>query len=305
MSKKAIITGAQGFVAPYLKKELEGDGYEVFGIGRGDSNEKNYYQCDIRQIDNLQSIFDKLKPTHIFHLAGISSLGECEQNPQVARDINVGGTENILRAASNLESVPKILVAGSVHVYGRPEYLPIDEKHPLYGVGVYSETRINQEELCDKYKEKVPIIVTRSFNHTGPGRPETFVMSKIIKQIAEIGQGKRDYLELGNTEVKRDLSDVRDFVLAYRLLLEQDKFGIKVNVCSGKSISLKEVIEFGKKLANLKDVEVRVNPRFVRKNDVMDLYGDTSYLQSLIDWQPKISHEQTFADMYKYWLKRI
>lgn len=301
--KRALITGINGFVGPYLKSELEKNGYEVFGFGSEESNQDDYSQVDIRDSDAVKKIVAEVNPTHVFHLAGISAPPFAEKHPELAHDVNVLGTRNLLEALLILVHAPRVLIVSSAHVYGKPESLPLGEDHPMSGVGVYTRTRIEQEKVVNEYFDKLPIVVTRSFNHTGPGRPDTFVIAKIIKHITEIKSGARDHLELGNTDIKRDISDVRDVVRAYRLLLEQDKFGIIVNVCRGESIALKKVIEYGRVLAELDDLDVRTNPDFVRKNDVEDMYGDSAYLKSLVDWQPEIGCEQMIKDIYMYWSK--
>lgn len=304
-SPRALITGSTGFVGGHLRAELVSAGYEVYGIGTRESADTNYYQVDITDEAAARAAVAACAPTHIFHLAGVSSLLASEQDPVMAMRVNADGAEHILRSALQVDPPPKVLLVSTVHVYGEPEYLPIDEQHPLRGTGAYAQSRMAQEIVGQRYMPQLPIVIARSFNHTGPEQTDHFVISKIMHQIAEIAQGTREDLELGNIDIRRDLSDVRDVVRIYRLLLEQSKMGIITNVCRGSSVSLKEVIEAGKKIAGLAHVAVRVNPTLIRVNDVPDLYGDIKFLNSLIHYTPRFSLEETLREVYQYWQAKL
>lgn len=302
MNKTALITGSNGFVGQYLSKELIGRGYKVFGVGCEKKENKNYYCADITNKDLLESVVESTKPGYVFHLAGISSTGLANSDPKRTYDVNVGGTRNLLDILLKYPDT-KVLIVSSSHVYGRPQSVPVKESNPLNGKGVYAESRIKQEALVEGYIDKMNIVITRSFNHTGPAQNDTFVIPKIMSQIVQIKKGKADSIELGDINVKRDISDVRDVVKAYVMLLEQENFGRTVNVCRGESISLKDVIGCGKKFAELEEVEVKVNPEFVREDNVVDIYGDNSELKKLIDWKSTISYEAMLQDIFNYWNK--
>ncbi len=303
--KKALVTGIHGFVAPHMVHELEEKGYEVFVTGRKKDTRKNYFVMDVTDSNQVREVFEKIKPDFVFHLAAVGIPGAAQKDEENARAVTVTGAKNILLTALDSQVKPKVLLASSSTVYGAPEYLPIDEDHPLNGKNVYAKVRIEMEEMAKEYFEKLDIIIVRSFNHTGVGQTDSFVVSKIIKQICEIKLGKRDFLEMGNTEIKRDILDVRDVVKAYRMLLEEAKFGQIINVCRGVSISLKDIIESGRVLAQLEAVEVRVNPDFVRPNDVLDLYGDNSRLKETVNWQAEISYNDMIKEIYKSWFSQL
>ncbi|MDP2684211.1 MAG: GDP-mannose 4,6-dehydratase [bacterium] len=302
MNKVALITGSEGFVGPYLKRELEDYGYNVFGIGCEESKKENYYCADITDKNLLKTIIESIRPKYVFHLAGISSQTLATNNPEKTYDLNIEGTRNLLDVLSPMRDVRTLIVSSS-HVYGRPEYLPVDERHLLNGKSAYAESRIKQEKLVQSYMDKMKIIISRSFNHTGPAQNDAFIIPKIMSQIVEVKNGKRDFLELGDINVKRDILDVRDVVKAYVLLLEQNKFGETYNVCRGKSISLHEVIEYGKRFAGLKELDVRVNPAFIGEDDIIDIYGDNSHLREFINWRPLIDYESMLRDIFNYWDK--
>ncbi len=299
--KRALITGINGFVGSYLLKELTAHGYTVFGIGRERKQVLNYFQVDVTDEVGVKNVITEINPTHIFHLAGIGVPALAEKNPELAISVSVEGTRHVLAAATELDHTPKILVTGSAQVYGKPKYLPINEKHPLDATGVYARARLGQEEVVALYHSKLPIILTRSFNHTGPGQSDEFVIPKIIKHIAEIKKNVRTELELGNINIRRDISYVGDVVRDYRLLLEQDDFTGIVNVCRGESISLKEVVHYGSIMAQLRELPIKINPKFIRAHDALDLYGDTQLLRTLILWEPRVGYQEMLEDMYRYW----
>lgn len=301
--KKALITGSCGFVGPYLKKELEQNGYTVYGVDHQKLDESNYHCVDITDKDQIKKVIEAIKPLYVYHLAGISSPSFAEENPDLTYNVNVKGTENIFNILKENKKI-KILVVNSSLVYGKPEHLPIKESHPLGGKGVYADSRKKQEKLVQNYQGKVNYVVARSFNHTGAMQPEIFVIPKIVKQIVEIKKGKREMLELGNIDVKRDISDVRDVVRAYRMLLEQDKFGVICNVCRGESIKLREVVYYIKDLAGLDDIKINSDKEVIN-DEIFDICGDNSYLKNLIDWKSKITYKKMLKDIYKFWDGKI
>ena len=301
--KKALITGSRGFVGPYLKAELKQNGYVVYETDCARIEEDNYYYADITDKNKIKNVIEKVQPEYVYHLAGISSPALAEEKPELTHNVNVKGTENVFDAVKGDKKI-KILAVGSSFVYGRPESLPIKEDHPLNGKGVYARSRMEQEKLVQNFKGKINYVIVRSFNHTGPGQSDIFVIPKIVKQIVEIKKSRRTFLELGNIEVKRDILDVRDVVRAYRLLLEQNKFGVICNVCRGESIGIKEVIDYINSFVGLEKVKV-VGDSGMATDDVLDIWGDNGYLKTLIDWKPEIDYKNMLKDIYKYWDRKI
>jgi len=298
--KRALITGISGFVGPYLRAELERNGYIVFGVDKSEIKKVGYYCADITNFSTLSKVLLDCNPTHIFHLAGVSSPRLASKNPELTENVNVNGTKNLFEAALRLKNKPKIIVAGSSYVYGTPKYLPIDENHPLNGTGVYAKSRIKQEEVIKGYSKILSINTARSFNHTGSGQSDIYVIPKIIKHIIEIKLGKRDFLEIGNVDISRDITDVRDVVCAYRMLIEQEEFGIFCNVCRGESISLKDVIKYAKVHAQLEDLEIVLNENYINKDDILDTYGTAELLKKYTGWEITIEYKQMLNDMFVY-----
>lgn len=304
---KALITGINGFVGPYLKDELEKNYYQVFGLDNteGQMRKGRFFLVNIANKSEVEKVVGSLSPDLIFHLAGFSSPFLAEKNPELVEQINVGGTKNLLDVACKISKPPKILIVSSSHVYGDPKYLPVDEKHPLLGKGAYAKSRIKQEELVLSYREKLPFVIARSFNHTGPRQSEDFVVPNIIKQVIEVAVGRRQFFKFGDLNVKRDISDVRDVVAAYRMLLGQDKIGLVCNVCRGQSIALKNIVENVKVLARLHGVDIMEDAGLVRSGEPVDMYGDNSFLKSLTGWKIQRDYEQMINDIFLYWKQKI
>ncbi|HLD60686.1 MAG TPA: GDP-mannose 4,6-dehydratase [Patescibacteria group bacterium] len=303
--KRVLITGSSGFVGPYLTAELEKFGYDVFGLDRGGTKTDHHHVADISNAAHVASAITEIQPQFIFHLAGVSNPKFAESHAAEAYAVNVEGARNLLEAAATLANRPRILLVSSSYVYGAPEHLPIDETHPLHGVGVYADTRREGEALARNYYDTLPITIARSFNHTGPGQPEGFFVPRAVKQIVAVAHGRQREIQLGNIELKRDILDVRDVVRAYRLLIENEASGRTVNVCRGQSIALKKLVEYGTVLANLHNPPISLNQDHNPALDAPDIYGSYAALHTLTGWEPGITYEQMIGDIYTYWEKQI
>ncbi|MDO8626781.1 MAG: GDP-mannose 4,6-dehydratase [Candidatus Magasanikbacteria bacterium] len=303
ITKKALITGIDGFVGPYLKAELANNGYDVFGLSLAQADASNQiFKCDISDRAAVAEIIKAHKFDYIFHLAGFSSPQEAERHPELVFEVNVNGTINLLDALVEFSPTTKILIVSSSYAYGHPKYLPINEQHPLAGTGAYAASRIAQEKAALTYTDRLALIITRSFNHTGPGQMATVIIPKIIQSVVAIKQGKQKSLLMGNSHIRRDITDVRDVVRAYRLLMEQRQRGLVCNVCRGESISLQEVIDYIKIKSRI-SFPVEIAPELLRKNEPLNIYGDTSLLKSLIVWNNLISYPAMLDDIYDYYLQ--
>lgn len=283
--KIVLITGISGFVGHYLREELESNGYTVYGLDiRGDDitgEGKKIFQCDITDFNSIYNVIDNIRPDEIFHLAGFSSVAKSFENPELCFKINVDGTKNLLDAVIKAGINPKILVISSSEVYGKPKYNPIDESHPLNPISPYGESRVKQEKLCLEYikKHDLKIIISRSFNHTGPDQPETFVIPSFKKQIRDAKDG--DTISVGNLDVVRDFSDVRDVVKVYCILLEKGQAGEIYNVGSGNAYKLKEVLDTLIKESG-KNLLVQVSKERYRKADIEEQVCDARKLQKIV-----------------------
>ena len=285
--KIALITGINGFVGPYLKDELNSNGYDVYSIDLNETSNQSGHKiirCDLTDFDSVYNAISKIKPDVIFHLAGFSSVAKSFENPEICFKINVDGTKNLLDAVIKAGINPKILVISSSEVYGKPKYNPIDESHPLNPISPYGESRVKQEKLCLEYikKHNLKIIISRSFNHTGPNQPETFVIPSFKKQIRDAKDG--DIISVGNLDVVRDFSDVRDVVKAYCILLKKGHIGEIYNVGSGNAYKLREVLDTLIKKSG-KTLIIQVDKERYRKADIEEQVCDTKKLLHIIDFK--------------------
>ncbi len=293
MKKRVLVTGASGFVGPYLVAELENSGYEVFGMDRSAGSD---FQADLLDPDSLDQVVRKTDPDYICHLAGFSSVKDSFDNPELCKKINVDGTRNLLSSVKRFCPNARVLIITSAHVYGEPEYNPIDELHPLNPNSPYAESRVEQETLV--LDSGLDVVISRSFNHTGPGQQRGFVCPDFIYEVKELLAGKCEEIKVGNLSAERDISDVRDVVKAYRLLLEKGKTGEIYNVCSGRAVSIQSILDSILSLAELDASKVIVDPEKFRPVDVPLMYGDNSKIKKL-GWEPEIGIEETLGDMWE------
>jgi GDP-4-dehydro-6-deoxy-D-mannose reductase len=251
----------------------------------------------------VQNIIAEIKPDLIFHLAAQSSVEKSFKQPELTYKINVEGTNNIFASLINCNIKPRVLIVSSADVYGTPDKLPITEEAELHPSSPYAESRVEQEQISRRYYEEygIPVIIARSFHHTGPGQRAEFVCSNFAKQISEIEKGAQPIIKVGNLQIKRDFSDVRDVVEAYRLLMEKGAAGEIYNVCSGKSYALREVLDILIKMTSI-SVKIEQEASRTRKHDAPDWRGDNSKLLAL-GWNPSIPFETTLKDLLDYWRK--
>ena len=304
---KALVTGIEGFVGPHLASFLSSQDYEVAGTYYAfEPAGKSLYHMDILDKTEVANVINEVKPDHIFHLAGFSSVAMSFTMPDECKSINVTGTRNLLDAIKLADIKCKILVVSSADVYGKPITLPIDEKHPLQPMSPYAESRAAQESECLNWplNSKMQIVVSRSFNHSGPGQTEGFVLSSFAKQIAQIERGIQDNLKVGNLDAIRDFSDVRDVVRAYYLLMQKGKNKEIFNVCSGIGHSIKELLEM-MVLNSSAQIDVEIDASRLRPSDIPVLIGDNKKLVSRTGWGPSIPIEKTLENLLDYWREKI
>ena len=308
--KSALITGISGFVGPYLAKELIQNKYDVFGLDRSGKNnpdskfeiqDSHILQCNLLDKNNVFKVINEIRPDYIFHLAGFSSVKDSWEKPELCRKINVEGTKNLLEGIISAKLDPKILIVTSAEVYGKPKKLPLKETSPLSPESPYAKSRVEQEKLLENYKN-LNWIISRSFNHTGPGQQPIFVIPEFAKQLVEIKKGKIEpKIMVGNLEAKRDFSDVRDIVQAYRLLLEKGRKHEIYNVCSGKSYIIRDLLNKLIKIVG-KEVQVEIDKNKFRPVDIKELRGDNSKIREL-GFENTFDIEQTLRDSLEWWEK--
>ena len=303
-ARKALLFGANGFVAGHLLAELSGHGYEVFGSDKAEAPRHaalaGYMPAYLTDAAAVAAVVREFGPTHIVNLAAISSVGQSWKAPALTMQVNVVGTINVLEAARALPAPPRVLLVGSSEEYS-PSELPLRETDPTDANNPYGISKVAQERLAEVYSERYGIRVyrTRSFNHTGPGQAPGFVLPSWCEQVANIERGGVPaVLNVGNVEVRRDFSDVRDVVKAYRLLIESEHCDEVFNIGSGKAYLLRDLAEMIAGFSS-QPVEIEVDSGLLRPSDNPVICCDRSKAGELLGWVPERNIEDTLQEMYQ------
>ncbi|AZD30987.1 GDP-mannose 4,6-dehydratase [Pseudomonas chlororaphis] len=278
--KRALITGIHGFTGRYMTAELEAHGYEVVGLGSQPSDDVNYHQVDLADGLGLRTLLAKIQPDVVVHLAALAFVGHGAAD--AFYQVNLIGTRNLLEAvAASGKPLDCMLIASSANVYGNTSGGLLTESTTPAPANDYAVSKLAMEYMAKLWFDRLPIVIARPFNYTGVGQAENFLLPKIVSHFRR----KAEKIELGNLDVWRDFSDVRALVQAYRGLIEARPVGETINVSSGNAHSLREAIEVCKGFTG-HDIQIEVNPAFVRANEVKTLCGDNSRLRALVPgWQ--------------------
>lgn len=277
--KHALITGINGFTGRYVAAELSAAGYRVFGLGATPFEGPDYYQVDLMDVPALTDAINLIKPNVVVHLAAIAYVGHGDAD--AFYNINLLGTRNLLQALSLSDSnLDGVLLVSSANVYGNGTPGKLSETTLPNPANDYAVSKLAMEYMARIWVDKLPLFITRPFNYTGVGQTENFLLPKIVKHF----KARAPIIELGNIDVWRDFTDVRALSKAYVKLLQAKPYGEVINICSGRTYSLRKVIELCEKITG-HHIEIQVNPAFVRANEVKTLSGDTTKLELYIpDW---------------------
>jgi GDP-4-dehydro-6-deoxy-D-mannose reductase len=292
---RALITGGKGFVGQWLAAHLKDRGDDVAVID---------IETDVSDGAAVRHIVADVAPEAIYHLAAMTHVGESWENPSQVLRVNVLGTAEILAAARSVPGSPRVLVVSSAEVYGIvvPAQLPLDEDTPTVPASPYAASKLAAEAVALQawrgYDQ--PVVVVRPFNHIGPGQSPNFFVPALAKRIVEAGRSGARSLRVGTLTTRRDFTDVRDVVAAYRLLMEKGVPGEVYNVCSGRDVAMSEVAEQLLELAGA-DLTLQTDPDLVRPVDVPVLRGDAGRLRATTGWQPHIPLATTLADVLASW----
>jgi nucleoside-diphosphate-sugar epimerase len=292
-NQRALITGRFGFTGKHLAQFLELKGWEVFGLDpTEDSNPDATPAIDINDTGSVIQRLTEVRPTHIVHLAAHSHV---VGDPLAFFRVNLLGTESLMEAIATSGIKPaKVLIASSANVYGNADNSPITEDSPLRPMNHYALSKASMEQMLFKWHSRLPIVITRPFNYTGPGQSEAFVMPKIVHAFH-----RRDpVIRLGNLDVARDLSDIRFVCEAYHRLLQAQCTGQTFNICSGSCIHLLRVLELLREISG-HDPRIEVDLAFVRKDEIKELCGSPRRLFKAVGEIPLFSHRDIFDQMYR------
>jgi nucleoside-diphosphate-sugar epimerase len=273
---KVLITGIDGFTGVHLEDYLLSKGYDVYGTVIDSQPNTKHIACDIRSKPDVYNVLESVQPEFIIHLAAISFVGE--ENSSLIYDINVMGTQNILDAALALKVKPsKVILVSSATVYGNQGKEVLDESMCPAPVNHYGISKLAMEHVAATYFDKLDIIITRPFNYTGVGQAEHFLIPKIVTHY----QDDKKTIELGNLHVAREFNSIAYVCDVYLALLKSQAHSTVVNLASNTTIKLLDVIETMNSIASY-DIQVQVNPAFVRANEIPSLSGSTEKLFLLL-----------------------
>ena len=316
---KVLVTGIAGFVGSHLAEFLlKKKGVRVYGVDRWLSrldniqhikNKINLIECDLTDPFSTHSQIEKVRPDLIFHLAAQSFVPTSWHAPHDTLTTNIIGQLNIFESILKLKLKTKIQIACSSEEYGlvHKNEVPIKESNPLRPLSPYGVSKVGQDLLGYQYHQsyKMFIVRTRGFNHTGPRRGEHFVTSNFAKQIALIEKNKKKpIIEVGNLNAIRDFTDVRDMVRGYWLSLAKGRPGEEYNICSGKGITIKNLLRRLLKMST-KKITIKQDRSRMRPSDVEILIGSYAKFKRQTGWVPKVPFEKTLKDLLNYWRERV
>ena len=301
-----LVTGAAGFAGSHLLQHLASRP-DVVAWGRAAppadlARLARWEQVDLLDRDRVNGAIRALKPQSVFHCAGLPQVAESWADTAAPLNVNVFATHRLLDALRLAGTRCRVLVTGSAHVYAASSE-PISEDHPFAPSSPYALSKLAQEQLALRAgaEDGLDIIVTRSFNHTGPRQKPSFVAPAIARQIALIERAKAEpVVRVGNLDARRDLMDVRDTVRAYAAVMSAGASGTAYNVASGVARPIRSVLEALLSRARIA-IRVETDPSRIRPSDVPVLVGDASRLRREMGWQPQISFDQSMDDLLAYW----
>ncbi|MGH8164244.1 MAG: NAD-dependent epimerase/dehydratase family protein, partial [Rhodanobacteraceae bacterium] len=290
---RALLTGRNGFTGRYVAHELEAAGYEVIGLAHDeDTGGGDMLRANLLDRVATRVAIEAARADVVIHLAAISFVAHGDAD-EIYR-VNIVGTRNLLEALATVDYAPKLVVlASSANIYGNARVEPITEDTPPAPANDYAVSKLAMEYMARLWADRLPIVITRPFNYTGVGQSGQFLLPKIV---AHFRRGMRE-IELGNTRVWRDFSDVRDVARAYTAIVAAAPIGQTLNLCSGVAHSLAEVLDMMAAIAGY-HIEVRVNPAFVRANEVLRLTGSNARLRTVMGVVSSIPLRETLQWMY-------
>ena len=296
---RSLITGGRGFVGTWLADHLRELGDEVVAIDR---------EVEITDPAALLAAMSAAAPDAVYHLAALTHVGQSWEEPLQVLEVNIIGTAAVLAAARQCGTDPRVLVTSSAEVYGAvtdPQLLPLSERSPTAPLTPYAASKLAAEAVVAQAHlgHGQHVITVRPFNHIGPGQTPNFAVPALAKRIVEADRLGSPTIPVGNLSARRDFTDVRDVVRAYRLLVEAGRPGEVYNVCSGQDVSIREIADSLLKLAGT-TLEFEIDPSLVRPVEVPVLRGDPTRLVDATGWRPEVPLDQTLADVLAFWRRQ-
>jgi GDP-4-dehydro-6-deoxy-D-mannose reductase len=307
-----LVTGAAGFVGSHLLELLTQDGIDVVGWYRPGTDPParargvTWVAVEMHNPSEVTAALERAQPDSIYHLAGSAHVGDSWRHTHETFAGNVLASSHLFESMRQTGLRSRILISGSAQIY-IPADRALTERDPLLPTSPYGTSKLAQEMLAVHAWEEdgIPTILARAFNHVGPRQAPTYVASGIARQIAQIEAGQAEpTLTMGNLEPRRDLMDVRDTVRAYRDMMRAARPGVPYNVCSGRAIAIRDLVEMFTSRSRV-PVRLQTDAARFRPKDVPLLLGDHSRLTTDTGWKPQIPLEQTVEDLLGYWRETI
>lgn len=313
----AYITGIAGFAGSYLAEELLAQGWRVAGSVYENESLDNLAGCedklqlerlDILDADRVRLRLAAVNPDYIFHLAALASVGRSFDLERATYRVNFEGTVNILQGGRSCDKLRKVVIVCSADAYGvfKPTSKILTETQPLNPISPYGISKAAAEQVALYYHRQynLPVAIARSFNHSGPRQREDFVIPAFARQIALIESNRQEpVIKVGDLSARRDLSDVRDIVRGYRLIAEKGKPGQVYQLCSGKAVAIKQVLQTLLGLSK-KKIKVVTDPSRLRKSDIPVLRGSNRKAGRELGFKLRYTLKATLSDTLNWWRNR-
>ena len=305
MSNVVLVTGAGGFAGSHLVEHLRASPTQRRGEGGSPSDRVvpwTRQTVDLLDRDRVRGAIRELRPAQIYHCAGMPHVAESWRDTAQPLEGNVLATEHLFDALRREGIRCRVLVTGSATVYA-PSSEPISETDPIAPASPYAISKLAQEQLALRaiQEDGLDVVLTRSFNHTGPRQTPAFVAPSMARQIALIERGQLEpVIKVGNLDAQRDVTDVRDVVRAYDALMQSGKTGVVYNVASGVARSIRSILEALVSRSQM-PVRIEVDHTRMRPNDVPVVVGNHSRLTESTGWHPQVSFDQMLDDLLSYW----
>lgn len=313
---RVLITGVGGFAGSHLAEHLlQQTDWDIWGTLHRSrwrvahlEGRMQLVTCDLTDLQATQAMLAQVRPQAIVHLAAQSRVGASWEDPWETYRTNLLAQLSLLEGVVRTGlAVERILVVTSNEVYGAPEYLPIDESHPLRPITPYGVSKAAQDLMAQQYalSHRLPIVRVRPFNHIGPRQDLGFVCADFASQVARIELGLQPpVIRVGNLEARRDFTDVRDVVAAYRLLLTANDIGAVYNVGSGESHAVGEILDILLEASRVA-IRVEVDPTRMRPREVAEVVCDARRLRQDTRWEPRVPFRRAVLDVLEDWRRRV
>jgi GDP-4-dehydro-6-deoxy-D-mannose reductase len=299
---RVLVTGGNGFVGKYLCAALRARGDEAIVAGHPHDRGEVDFPLDLSDLENVRGVLEAARADAVMHLAAQAFVPAATREPLTAYDVNAMGTARLFEAVRSASCKPRrVMVISSGEIYGArdPALYPLRESLAPQPMTPYAASKVAAEAIAFASMRTygIPVVITRAFNHIGPGQDPRFSVASFAAKLAAIAAGAEPLMWVGNLAAQRDFLDVRDVVDAYLALLDRGRAGETYNVCSGKPVSMQEVLRLLITTAHVA-VEVREDPALLRPSDTPLSYGDCVKLREELGWRPAFTLRESLRDVY-------